>query len=97
MKMFGALIVTFALSFTLGLVANPEHDHENPNHPCKEIAEACKAAGFHPGEHKSGKGLWKDCVKPVMAGTAVEGVKVTQAQIDACRAKKAARPGKGAH
>ena len=36
---------------------------------CKKIVEACKAAGFVQGEWKTGNGLWKDCVDPIVQGT----------------------------
>ena len=36
--------------------------------PCKQIAEACKSAGFVKGDWKKGDGLWKDCVDPIMQG-----------------------------
>ena len=66
----------------------------NGDHPCKEIAEACKAAGFTKGAKASGKGIGKDCMKPLMAGSAVPGVSVTPEQIAACKAKMAARGSK---
>jgi hypothetical protein len=41
-----------------------------PPGPCKQIADACKSAGFIPGDWKKGDGLWKDCVDPIMQGQA---------------------------
>ncbi len=37
--------------------------------PCKQIKEACEKAGFVKGEAKEGKGLWMDCIDPVVQGT----------------------------
>ena len=36
---------------------------------CKKIKAACVQAGFVKGEAKRGKGLWMDCVNPIMQGT----------------------------
>ncbi|MBO9667172.1 MAG: hypothetical protein J7501_10205 [Bdellovibrio sp.] len=62
---------------------------EGKNHPCKEVKTACEAAGFKQGEHKNKKGLWKDCVEPVMNGKSVSGVNVSSNVISACKVKKA--------
>jgi hypothetical protein len=59
------------------------------DHPCKKIAEACEAAGFTKGG-ASGKGLMKDCLKPIMSGQSVQGVAVSPADVSACQAKRAA-------
>ena len=61
--------------------------------PCKQIKDACTTAGFIKGEAKEGKGLWKDCVDPIMQGTtAAKSVlplpKVDPAVVAACKAKK---------
>jgi hypothetical protein len=45
-------------------------------HPCHAIEAACKGAGFVKGGAAQGKGLWKDCIKPVLDGNAVSGVNV---------------------
>jgi opacity protein-like surface antigen len=64
------------------------------SHPCHAIEEACKAAGFVKGGASTGKGLWKNCIKPILDGTAVSGVNVGADEVAACKAKKAAREGK---
>ncbi len=55
--------------------------------PCQKIEMACKDGGFLIGEDKSGKGLVKDCMEPIMAGKTVEGVKVEAADVTACQEK----------
>jgi hypothetical protein len=35
---------------------------------CAQIYQACQNAGFIVGEAKEGKGLWMDCVDPIMQG-----------------------------
>lgn len=59
--------------------------------PCKKLREACKAAGFTKGGHKTGKGLHKDCMKPLLAGQTVAGVTLEAADVSACQAKKEKR------
>jgi hypothetical protein len=65
--------------------------------PCKQIKTACEGAGFTKGGHKTGnKGLFIDCMKPIMAGQSVPGVTVTPDQVTACKAKKDKRAAKAA-
>ena len=65
--------------------------------PCKQIIAACEAAGFEKGMHKKdGKGLYKDCMDPILAGTAVSGVTVDPATVSACQEVKAKHKGKKA-
>lgn len=59
------------------------------DHPCQQIKAACESAGFVKGEHKEKKGLFKDCMQPIMAGQSVAGVSVGTDVISACKAKKA--------
>jgi hypothetical protein len=39
-------------------------------HPCRQIRAACEAAGFVHGKGKEGFGLSRDCIRPIMQGTA---------------------------
>lgn len=61
MKTIAGLLCVLAL-------AGSARAEEAPG-PCKQIAEACKNAGFKPGDWKKGDGLWKDCVDPIVQGT----------------------------
>jgi hypothetical protein len=55
-------------------------------HPCKHIAEACKAAGFTRGG-APGKDMM-DCIKPLMHGQLVPGVSgISSQDLAACKAK----------
>ncbi len=58
-------------------------------HPCKAIEQACEAGGFVRGGNKDGKGIMKDCMKPIMSGQPVPGVTVDPATVQACQAKRA--------
>jgi hypothetical protein len=65
-----ALILSPALTFAQG----SKGDHNAPPNECKEIAEACRQAGFIKGDWKKGDGLWRDCVNPIVQGkTSVPG------------------------
>ncbi len=60
---------------------------------CKQIADACTAAGFIKGDWKKGDGLWRDCVDPIIQGvTSVPGASkplpiIDAKTISACKAK----------
>lgn len=58
-------------------------------HPCKVIAEACKAAGYVRNDKMQGKNIWSNCMKPVLDGQAVNGVNVDPATAQSCKAMKA--------
>ena len=82
--LLAVLLLTIGANFS---TANDEDKHD-AKHPCHKIKVACEAAGFAKGGHKEHKGLWKDCIQPVMAGQAVAGVTVAPADIEACKEKK---------
>lgn len=65
-------------------------------HPCKAIAQACKAAGFQKDQANTGKGIFKDCLKPILSGEQVAGVTVKPEEVQACKAKMAEREQGGA-
>ncbi len=67
------------------------------SHPCKALEDACKSAGFVKGGAKTGKGLWKNCMEPLMSGQAVTGVSADSATVQACKAKKAAHEASEQH
>lgn len=63
-----------------GTVAPKEKDR-----PCVRIEKACKDAGFVKGGAKEGKGLFVDCVKPILEWKSVLGVTVDSATRQACQ------------
>jgi hypothetical protein len=65
------------------------------NEPCRQITHACKSAGFVRGEAKEGKGLFKDCVQPILKGQTVQGVTVDPSVVQACQQKKHNHPHNG--
>lgn len=60
---------------------------EAKNRPCLNIAVACENAGFRLSKTIPGKNIWKDCVKPIVAGQTVAGVTAAPADIQACKTK----------
>jgi hypothetical protein len=83
------LILVLALS-----LAVPAFAAGGPPGPCKQIAKACKDAGFIQGDWKKGDGLWRDCVDPLIQGvsTVPGGTKplptVDAKLISDCKAKR---------
>jgi hypothetical protein len=51
--------------------------------PCKNVAQACRAAGFDKSNH-----FWKNCMKPLLLGQTVKGVTIDPKIIAACRTDK---------
>ena len=86
-KIYLALIATAALSSQSVLADDSMgkkmgmHD-DMTNKACATIAKACKHADF------DGKQFWFKCMKPVVLGQAVEGVKVDAGVVKDCRTFK---------
>jgi hypothetical protein len=59
------------------------------DHPCQRIEQACKAAGFVKGGAKEGKGLYANCMKPILKGKSVAGVTVDAATLQSCQGNMA--------
>lgn len=60
--------------------------------PCQQVVQACRGAGFIKGAWKQGKGLWVNCVNPIMQGTQATGAtlslpSVSPGVISSCKAK----------
>lgn len=72
---------------------NADTVNPKPRKPCQNIRAACQTAGFVKGD-KQGKGIWRNCIKPILAGKTVKGVTPNAADVTACQAKKAQRDAK---
>jgi hypothetical protein len=44
--------------------------HAQAEGPCRQIAAACREAGFIQGRARNGEGIAVDCIRPLMLGTA---------------------------
>ena len=76
-------LAALSLCSTLALAQGKKGDHGTPG-PCREVEQACKNAGFIPGDWKKGDGLWRDCVDPIMQGqTSVPGATKPLPKVDA--------------
>ena len=81
------LISSFMLISTISIA----HAANAPG-PCDQIKQACLSAGFIPKEAKEGKGLWMDCVNPIMQGTTAKKSEIALPSVDpsvvaACKTK----------
>jgi N-acetylglucosamine-6-sulfatase len=62
---------------------------------CEQITDACRAAGFVPGAARTGNGLQRDCVEPLLQGTSpprratIPLPSVDPQAVTACRAQHA--------
>ena len=54
---------------------------------CSTIADACLAAGFVKTESAT-KGIWRDCMRPVILGKTVSAVSIDASVVKSCRADK---------
>ncbi len=79
------LALLFAFASAQSLFAQGDNKH-----PCKALKSSCEAAGYVKGGHKNNnKGLWKDCMQPLLDGKTVAGVTADSANVSACKEKKA--------
>lgn len=89
MSLVKSFILFTAFVGAAALAKDPQPAKEGP---CKKLIDACKTAGFSKSDKKDKKGLFKNCIRPVMRGENVADVKVNSADVDACRAKKRSMP-----
>ncbi|HWU43561.1 MAG TPA: hypothetical protein VN132_08990 [Bdellovibrio sp.] len=80
-----SLIVSMML---LGSISSFAADQKG-DHPCHKIEAACESAGFIKKHHNEKKGLYLDCMQPILAGNKVAGVNVADSDVAACKEKKA--------
>lgn len=78
--------------FLTALGARAEDVEQSKNGPCKKIIDACKSVEFARSGHKEKISLFKNCVRPIMRGESVPDVKISPADLEACRAKKRTMP-----
>lgn len=80
-------ITAIALTITSSSFAQDDAKTKEEG-PCKKMMDACKSADFAKGDHKMKKGLFKDCMQPLLAGQTVAGVTVDAQVVAACKAIK---------
>jgi hypothetical protein len=91
MKKLAMMVSLMALTGSVCLADAPAPaTTAKPMGPCKQIMQACTQAGYEKGMHKKdGKGLYKDCLDPILAGTPVAGVTVDPAVVTSCQQNRA--------
>lgn len=79
------LLILIGASIALSLLINSAF--ADAKRPCKPLMIACKAAGFKRGGEAQGKGMWKNCMEPILTGQTVPGVNVNMSAADmqACK------------
>jgi len=55
--------------------------------PCEALANACLTAGFVKTE-SADKGIWRDCMRPIILGQSVAGITVDASLAKSCRVEK---------
>ena len=64
-KFLSAFVVYLLLAGFSAVAAKKE---KKGSHFCVDVKKACEKAGFAKGNAKVGKGLWRDCIEPIMQG-----------------------------
>ena len=85
---FNSKLAVVLISVSIAF-ASPVFAAQAVQHPCKKIEVACQSAGYLKRHHKDGKGFWKDCMQPILAGQTVTGVTVDAADIQSCQERRA--------
>ena len=81
MRKFSLVLILAALS------SQSVFADDMKNKSCTTIAKACLNAGFKESG-TSAKQFWRSCMKPVIMGKTVKGVKVDADTVKDCRAAK---------
>ncbi len=89
---FSAASCLLTVTLTVPLYAAPPESKETPN-ACREVEGACRHAGFVDKGSGEGKGLWSECIEPIMQGrpqskgAKLPLPKVSSQVVSACKAK----------
>jgi hypothetical protein len=88
--MLKSLLVASAIcSLSLSTLAfSAPHPTPMSKKACLTIATACEDAGYRLSD-TPGKNVWRDCLRPVVAGKTVSGVTASAAEIKDCKAHEA--------
>lgn len=81
-KLLSLALFSIALSNTSLSFANNPMPMDSS---CQAIAKACKTEGYSRGGDKK---FWLDCMRPILLGQSVQGVKTDPAQVKTCRDNK---------
>jgi hypothetical protein len=82
------LIVSCALMLSSAAFAEGGKPKAPLPKACQSVMTVCEAAGYRHGGHKEHKGLWKDCVAPILDGKSIAGVSPNADDVKACAANR---------
>jgi len=74
----------FSVLTALLVITLPNISLADSSKECGAIAKACLKAGYSKNE-ESRKAFWMSCMKPVLLGHAVKGVKVDAKDVQNCK------------
>ena len=89
MKLISTILI-LALVLFVGLPDAQAAVKKRPDHSCRRLKAACRAAHFAIGRHKNKKDLFIDCLYPILKGQTPAGVTVYRDDVKACQVKRAA-------
>ncbi len=84
-------LILFAVLIALAQNIRANEKDEPKEGPCKKMMDAWKSADFAKGNHMLKRGLFKDCMQPLLSGQAVAGVSVAPDVVAACKKIKEAK------
>jgi hypothetical protein len=95
--MLKSILLTSGLILSLSTTAFAQTtaaNHPTPmtkghNQSCLTIATACEDAGYRLSQTMPGKNVWRDCLRPVVAGKTINGVTASATDIQACKEHQA--------
>lgn len=87
MRKVHIIMVLMAAFATQQAFADTMSADSSDDKACTTIADACLSAGYVKTE-SANKGIWRDCMKPIILGQAIPGVKVDSSVVKSCRANK---------
>lgn len=88
MRNINKMFVAFAIFATQQVFAeNQMMQNHADDKPCAVIAKACAAAGFVKRQSET-KGIWHNCMEPIILGQSVANVQVDPAVVKTCRMNK---------
>jgi hypothetical protein len=87
---FTSAILALSMTASLSLITFKAHAAapKIEDHSCMRLESDCLAAGYVKGDHKAKKGLYADCMQPLMNGQMPAGITASPDDIAACKAKR---------
>lgn len=88
MRTISKMLIVFTMLLTQQVFADDAAPNKDAgSKPCIVIAKACSTAGYVSRRSET-KGIWRNCMQPILLGQPVSNVKVDPATVKACRTDK---------